>query len=496
MGGLGNAISREYAKAINYFEATLHLETRAWGKMEGWRLIATPAEDTMTPHKTIDSISRATVGSKLIFEFPMTDPDERPVSRRLEWGDIDRGRFTSSVDQSIQSIARAYENFYRRNSDSLNFPFFKEGRFTRVGIFSPSDSEDAARLLKAARVGPGVRLFDAGSGDGRVALVASALGAKAVGIEDDSTLNSLALKMKKDIGRSLLEAKSVRLIHGKIEKQDFSNADVVYYTFNEPRDTLPESGIPSPDSNLRRMERQLADQLKPGSVVILTFTDDSFNDPRFEKILPSIEPLSSEWLLRPQFYRKRNNVAPSGKTPSMFNPLRSLERGDIDPGRSAMDRMLKPDYSENRFRRFADDGTPNPHGGSTAVPSTWNFFGVWSMECLERNLVQSQTQLTEIIKTFSVGAFPWLLDRYPKRTADVLWHHFANPEHTENILRLLDRWKSYPHETLKEMKSIWRQTVLDPEDQYNWLFEIRDNILDGHVRSPDTFSVLELYALG
>jgi hypothetical protein len=45
--------------------------------------------------------------------------------------------------------------------------------------------------------------------------------------------------------------------------------------------------------------------MRPGRVVVLTYTDDQFADPRFERFFPPIKPIKTGWLLRPQFYRRR-----------------------------------------------------------------------------------------------------------------------------------------------------------------------------------------------
>ena len=55
-----------------------------------------------------------------------------------------------------------------------------------MDAFVPTTHARIAQLLTLANVGPGDRLVDLGSGDGRVLAAAEALGATAVGIEADA----------------------------------------------------------------------------------------------------------------------------------------------------------------------------------------------------------------------------------------------------------------------------------------------------------------------
>ena len=134
----------------------------------------------------------------------------------------------------LKSFSREYSEKYSDLADQMEFPGLKEEwGSVEKGVFSPSNIIISAEVLKLAGVKPGIKFVDAGGGDGRVALAASMLGAQATSIEYDSGLHALAEEMVKGLA-SNKERDRIKLIQGDIFKHNFSDADVVYYTFNEP----------------------------------------------------------------------------------------------------------------------------------------------------------------------------------------------------------------------------------------------------------------------
>jgi protein-L-isoaspartate O-methyltransferase len=94
----------------------------------------------------------------------------------------------------------------------------------RIAPFYPSPPEAAARMLELARLQPGETLFDLGSGDGRLLMLAAAgFGARAVGVEIDANLARLATTRIASAGLQRL----ARVIHGDLLEADCSAADVV-----------------------------------------------------------------------------------------------------------------------------------------------------------------------------------------------------------------------------------------------------------------------------
>ncbi len=85
--------------------------------------------------------------------------------------------------------------------------------------------ESVARyMLKLAEVKPGEIVYDLGSGDGRILIIAALeFGAKAVGIEIRKDLVEKSRRKVKELG---LENR-VKIIHGDFFEVDISEADVV-----------------------------------------------------------------------------------------------------------------------------------------------------------------------------------------------------------------------------------------------------------------------------
>lgn len=101
------------------------------------------------------------------------------------------------------------------------------------------------RMLKLANLKTGETLYDLGSGDGRVLIVAaSQFGAKAVGIELSDRLAKASIERIKQEGL----AEKVSIVHGNLLDQDISKADVVtLYLMRDSNDLVR----PKLESSLR-----------------------------------------------------------------------------------------------------------------------------------------------------------------------------------------------------------------------------------------------------
>jgi hypothetical protein len=90
--------------------------------------------------------------------------------------------------------------------------------------FVPSPLPIVQRMLELARVGPGDKLFDLGSGDGRtVIMAAKKFGAEAVGVELDDRLFQQSASR---IARLSLHRRA-RIVHGSMFQTDLRGATVV-----------------------------------------------------------------------------------------------------------------------------------------------------------------------------------------------------------------------------------------------------------------------------
>lgn len=100
----------------------------------------------------------------------------------------------------------------------------KMGQVGKDVIWVPTSDAVAAMMLQAAAVTPDDLVYDLGAGDGKIAIAAARdFGARAVGIEYNPELTELA---RRNIERAGV-ADKVRMIHGDIFKENFSEASVV-----------------------------------------------------------------------------------------------------------------------------------------------------------------------------------------------------------------------------------------------------------------------------
>jgi SAM-dependent methyltransferase len=121
----------------------------------------------------------------------------------------------------------------------------------RLSPFVPSPPQAIVQMLELARVGPSDRLFDLGSGDGRVVVMAAQrFGADATGIELDPELVKRSSTQIFALGLDRL----ARIVRGNILDADLRNASVV---------TLYQ--LSSVNEQLRPLLEQ---QLSPGARVV------------------------------------------------------------------------------------------------------------------------------------------------------------------------------------------------------------------------------------
>lgn len=94
----------------------------------------------------------------------------------------------------------------------------------KLAPFYPTPPSIVQKMLEIGSLSPGEKMYDLGSGDGRIVIMAaSRFKADATGVELDE---SLARQSSAEIRRRGLD-KTARIIQGDILKQDYSSADVV-----------------------------------------------------------------------------------------------------------------------------------------------------------------------------------------------------------------------------------------------------------------------------
>ena len=111
--------------------------------------------------------------------------------------------------------------------------------------------EVVVEILRLAEVGPGDTVYDLGSGDGRIVIIAARdFGARGVGLELDPDLVAQSVRSARRAG----VAENTRFLIKDIFEADVSDATVVTLYL-------------SPEVNLR-LKPKLLSQLKPGSRIV------------------------------------------------------------------------------------------------------------------------------------------------------------------------------------------------------------------------------------
>jgi tRNA1(Val) A37 N6-methylase TrmN6 len=125
----------------------------------------------------------------------------------------------------------------------------KEGE--KLAPYYPTPETVVERMLLLGELKPGEKMFDLGSGDGRVVIMAAQkFKADATGIEIDADL----YKQSSDSIKRLGLEKHARIVNGDIMKQDFSSANLLSVYL-----------LPSSNDKIRPM---LEKQLKKGTRIV------------------------------------------------------------------------------------------------------------------------------------------------------------------------------------------------------------------------------------
>jgi SAM-dependent methyltransferase len=174
----------------------------------------------------------------------------------------------------LQSIMRALSSFGIIAPAALFLctPALHAQRFGNPDVLAPDFPTPEAvveQMLKAAHLKPGETLYDLGSGEGRIVIMAARkFKAKAVGVELEAGLCKIATARVKALG---LED-SVRIIHGNLLKVDLRPADVVTIYLltasnellrpNLERDLKPGARVVSHDFEIRGWKPSRVERLE------------------------------------------------------------------------------------------------------------------------------------------------------------------------------------------------------------------------------------------
>ncbi|MBZ2177633.1 MAG: SAM-dependent methyltransferase [Acidobacteriota bacterium] len=99
-----------------------------------------------------------------------------------------------------------------------------EKKTPKLAPYYPTPELIVEKMLQLGAVKKGEKVFDLGSGDGRIVIIAAEkFGANAVGVEFDKDL----YQQSSDRIRKLGLSDRARIIHGDLLEQDYTSADVI-----------------------------------------------------------------------------------------------------------------------------------------------------------------------------------------------------------------------------------------------------------------------------
>ena len=120
----------------------------------------------------------------------------------------------------------------------------------KLAPFYPTPLTIVERMLDLGQLKAGEKMFDLGSGDGRIVIMAAQkYHADATGVELDSDLVASSQEKVRQLG-----LKTARIVYGDILKQDYSSANLITVYL------LPESNI--------KVRPILEEQLKKGTRIV------------------------------------------------------------------------------------------------------------------------------------------------------------------------------------------------------------------------------------
>ncbi|HVS79625.1 MAG TPA: hypothetical protein VHF05_01470 [Candidatus Paceibacterota bacterium] len=153
----------------------------------------------------------------------------------------------------------------------------KLGGFFRGAPYLPTNDATLERMMRAARISPGERMADLGSGDGRLVIAAALAGAEAEGYEINPLLVFLS---KRAIAKRGLSERA-RIRRTSFWKADFRNCEVVTIF-----------GVPS---IMPKLEQKLLAELPVGArVVSHSFPFPSWEGERDENVFLYIKKAPKE----------------------------------------------------------------------------------------------------------------------------------------------------------------------------------------------------------
>jgi nucleoside-diphosphate-sugar epimerase/phosphoglycolate phosphatase-like HAD superfamily hydrolase/tRNA A-37 threonylcarbamoyl transferase component Bud32/SAM-dependent methyltransferase len=182
---------------------------------------------------------------------------------------------------------------------------------TSAGIYKPTPLHEIWARLQSLGIGPGKRVVDLGSGDGRVVLLAALMGARAVGFEHDPKLIQVGLAVQSRLAGEMDLAPAV-FVEGDffdpaVRQDHLKTADLIFYfwTGAMPRATTTQ-GLWTANQDVVQLLRR---EVKPTGQVLLYDYDSSRHGMPFPGW--DVVPLDGRVAWNDRAYRRVNDEKPS-----------------------------------------------------------------------------------------------------------------------------------------------------------------------------------------
>ncbi len=117
--------------------------------------------------------------------------------------------------------------WFKKRDDALHSAHGTVVHDTTHGIWGSTGVDDAFLLCERLGLREGMRFCDLGSGDGRIAMIAS-LFCDSIGIEGDQALDHIAQQAKTELLRQIPQLERCELMHADYSTIDLSNFDILF----------------------------------------------------------------------------------------------------------------------------------------------------------------------------------------------------------------------------------------------------------------------------
>ena len=138
--------------------------------------------------------------------------------------------------KGFDGIREAYDRSYKEMLAKGRIP----ARDTKIGFWGPSVSHEVYEAFQKVQLGRSKRFLDLGSGDGKVALLASLFCAEAHGVEYDEELHRQAERVAAQLGVS-----NVAFFNSDFHDHDLSSYDAVFINPDKPMSRGTEKKLAS-----------------------------------------------------------------------------------------------------------------------------------------------------------------------------------------------------------------------------------------------------------